>query len=247
MSTAEGLSAFLAYIAEGLPKNASRDQHRDATVLSMTCRALHTDDSAAWLRGARRATEDLGRAVTCGGNLGADLRALLAAGADPNATIVLINDRPMRLSALALVAKNGTVKDMELLLAAGASVAPAPGHNGPCPLMSAVLRRSVDHVRVLLAAGANPDDTRLRRALEGPGTAVSSALMMDSPDILQALLEAGANPNARIEIGKDAHSLLDIAIGHGRTLNVRAVEALLTRGALPELSAFRTLLNFCRK
>ena len=95
----------------------------------------------------------------------------------------------------------------------------ARAHDGWTPLMFAALYGDAEAVRVLLAAGANPNT-----ANESGGTAVMYAL--DDAEKTRLLLEAGADPNARSGEGRTA-----LLIAVGRTGSYTVVKLLLEKGA----------------
>ena len=121
---------------------------------------------ARWLRSAAK-TGDL-----------AQLRDLLAAGADPN-------------TALHRAAFEGQTACLEALLAAGASV-DGTGGNNRTPLQYVSTHGPEACVRALIAAGA--DVNRACRFTPKPFTA---ALQHGRPSVLKILLRAGADVNTR--------------------------------------------------
>ncbi|PAW77778.1 MAG: hypothetical protein B9S27_08050 [Opitutia bacterium Tous-C8FEB] len=110
-------------------------------------------------------------------------RALLAAGADANAT------NRYGLTPLALAAMNGSGAFVELLLAAGADPERAqPG--GETPLLTAARAGRIEAVNALLARRARVD-----AVIEGSGqTALHWAAHEGHARVVQALLTAGAEP-----------------------------------------------------
>src|SRR5262245_60563643 len=101
----------------------------------------------AWLvlaAGTVQANEALRTAARIGDT--AQVRALLEAGADPNA-------EQRSYSPLMFAAGNGHVEMTRLLLARGATV-DHRDHNGDRALLWAAQRGHVETVRMLLAAGA---------------------------------------------------------------------------------------------
>lgn len=181
---------------------------------------------------------------------GADgmIRALLAAGADPNERSSPIGtDSPQ--TPLEAAARRGNASSARLLLAAGA-VPDAPGWLGNTPFESALMWTTGDWrevLGVLAEAGAQPDSVRLGELV---------ALYNGLPDprriaALEALLDLGASPNHSVPERRvfsrettplhslDAfrgkpmptsttHTQLTLAATYG---NVEAVRLLLAAGA----------------
>ncbi|MGW1364929.1 ankyrin repeat domain-containing protein [Streptomyces chartreusis] len=115
------------------------------------------------------------------------VRHMLAAGADPSQTAGL---RPPLVQAVC----DGNKEAVRLLLAAGAD-ASAGGAQGT-PLVAAA-DRSGDFVRLLLDAGADPDQPNPDHAWE-PGLRPVHRARVDN---LRLLLAAGADPDARTPEG----------------------------------------------
>jgi uncharacterized protein len=149
--------------------------------------------------------------------------ALLAAGADPNASsaegapalhwLVRVGDdaTTQRLldagadpnsvslygvTPLSLAASNGDVRMLGVLLAAGADPN-APDGAGETPLMTIAGRGVAEGVTTLLEHGADVD----RRDATYQQTALMFAARAGEAAVVRALLEAGADPNARTRIG----------------------------------------------
>ena len=83
-------------------------------------------------------------------------------------------------------------------------------------LMAAVRARRADAVQVLLAAGADPDDT------DRLGESSLHLAVVDEPAILKSLLAAGANPNSRDAGGVTP---LMLAAAAGRSDNMELLQA----------------------
>jgi ankyrin repeat protein len=183
----------------------------------------------------------------------ARVRALLAAGSDPN--VAGYNGVP----ALARAAGSGDPERVRMLLQAGADPAPEVRWDYHSPLHVAASSGSVECVRALLAAGA---------PVRGDGLADDPILALaSSAPIVVELLAAGADPRAlgfkgssiagdvashsRISISErvtmlrlliDAGLEIDALAPHGTAVagaamigNADAVEALLLAGADPTL------------
>ncbi|ERN42499.1 ankyrin repeat-containing protein [Rubidibacter lacunae KORDI 51-2] len=110
------------------------------------------------------------------------VRALLDAGADPNASC------HSGQTAISEAAYWGHVEVVEVLLAAGANVNAADNEDGWTPLMKTLVFGNADIARLLLAAGANPN----LRDSEGR-TALRLALDDDRSEIASVLRSAGAS------------------------------------------------------
>lgn len=163
----------------------------------------------------------------------AEVKALLAAGADPNECHGEDED-----SALLIAAIEGREEIVAHLIAAGADVNLGDSR-GYTPLMGAVCAHSLDIVQQLIAAGADVNHVCTRSqasalhdaatgnhydiaaALLAAGahadthenidgnTALMCAVLALSPSITELLLQAGADPNKRSSRGDTATELID--------------------------------------
>ena len=115
--------------------------------------------------------------------------------------------------------RNGDVPQFARNLREAPASVNAKAHGGWTPLMYAALYGDADAVRLLLAAGANPNT-----ANESGGTALMYAL--DNAEQTRVLLDAGADPNARSGEGRTA-----LLIAVGRTGSYPVVKLLLEKGA----------------
>ena len=156
----------------------------------------------------------------------AELKALLAAGADPNARNGAAKETPLHFAA-----KRGRASALKALLAAGADPN-ARDRRGEAPLHWAAGEGHGPLVAALLAAGADPKapnkhgETPLHWAV--PGSWIfSGRANRNHASALRALLAAGADPNARDRLGETP---LHCAAANG---HVRALRALLAAGADP--------------
>ena len=136
------------------------------------------------------------------------VRALLSAGADPNAA-----DGPRRSRALANAARVGRLDTMAVLLAAGADPDLADvGGNRWIPLMHALHKHRTASVRFLLEHGARAD---------GPDGLTLTPLMMAAAtgqiDAVRLLLDRGANPRRPLPEGG---SILDLAVSGGALTDI---------------------------
>jgi ankyrin repeat protein len=87
------------------------------------------------------------------------ISGLLAAGADPNASVPAQDPRTGELgraTPLAAAAAAGCVGAVRLLLSAGANLELAAGDDGDTPLMHAARYGRPEVLRLLLDAGADP-------------------------------------------------------------------------------------------
>ena len=109
---------------------------------------------------------------------------LLAHGADANARDVKGG------TPLALASTLGFAEGVQLLINGGARIDEAGG-TGETPLISAVLRRDLAMMRVLLKAGANPD-----RADNSGGTARDYARLQDRSGTLLGEIDTNAKPQS---------------------------------------------------
>jgi hypothetical protein len=135
------------------------------------------------------------------------IRALLAAGADPDARLTNMSNTPLHHAVWEL---RPDVAVVDLLLASGADVN-ARNVSGATPLWYAVRRGFRDGVVALLAAGADPWVPQLagrsagRVALDGP-----------LADLFAPLPGAPAVPEAQRRAQHEADALIDFyTAGHG--------------------------------
>jgi ankyrin repeat protein len=160
------------------------------------------------------------------GNVGT-VRALLAAGADPNA-----KEKNGGQTALMWAIAERHSKVTEELVRNKVDVN-AQSKNGATALMFAA-RGDVDSTRTLLAAGADP-------SLQIPdwgGTALIIAATMGKTDVVESLLDKGANPNQR---DNNSFTALHAAVRDSdygedavqRAAAVATVKLLLKHGADP--------------
>jgi len=141
------------------------------------------------------------------------LRALIAKGADVNAT------EPDGTTALHWASYRDDAESADALLRAGARVN-AANDLGATPLWIASLNGSAPMVRRLLQAGANPNAALLRGE-----TPIMVASRSGNPDVVEQLLAKGANVNARGARGQTA-LMWAVAQKHAEVVKV-----LLARGA----------------
>jgi hypothetical protein len=129
-----------------------------------------------------------GAGMTCGRALGAALLVALAAACG----------RQQELPPLARAARQGDVAALTALLKTGAAVDERAGVNGWTPLQHAIHKNQPAAVRVLLAAGADPDaGIHPPSSLHASGlTPLMMAAGYGQLEIVEALLAAGANPRA---------------------------------------------------
>ncbi len=152
----------------------------------------------------------------------ATVRDLLAGGADVNAA------QGDGMTALHWAAERGDPALAEMLLYAGATIAPVTRIGGYTPLHVAARTGSDQVARLLLDAGADPG-----AAAPGTGTTpLHLAAGAGDAALVAELLERGADPDAR-EGGWDQTPLIFAA-----SMNrAEAIRALLAGGAAPDLTS----------
>lgn len=149
------------------------------------------------------------------------LHILLKAGADPN------KPDTKGQTPLHFAAEHKAADAIKALLAAGAKVN-AQNKEGETPLFCAVEEGAgLDIVKILLAAGADPNIAAAKR---NNSTPLIEAVRENQPEVLDALLSAGAK--------------VDMAVANGRTALIFAIRdealplirKLLAAGANPNLT-----------
>jgi ankyrin repeat protein len=153
------------------------------------------------------------------GNL-ATVRVLLSGGADPDAREVNGGQNAMMW---AIAQRHATV--MEELVRRGADIN-ARSKRGFTALMFAAQQGDADCVRILLDAGANPNDAMPRTGL----TPLLIASAMGRTRAATLLLDKGANPDA-----VDANGFTALHDAAKRKGAVGIVSALLAHGANPNV------------
>jgi ankyrin repeat protein len=149
------------------------------------------------------------------------VKALLAAGASPNAKAFSEGVTPLHVAA-----KRAPAAVVEALLGAGATL-DAADDRGRTPLMWAAVRSDqADVIAALLRAGANPNTRSVAM-----GTALHQAAAAGAVRSVQLLLEAGADVNAAPP--KAGSSPLMFACSMER---LEVVKVLLDRGAAVNLA-----------
>lgn len=161
------------------------------------------------------------------------VKALLAAGADPNESQGEDED-----AALLVAALKGRADIAGLLLEAGAKADYGDAY-GYTPLMGAVCAHNLPLAKLLLGAGADVHKVCARSG----ATALHDAAAGGHLEIASALLEAGADPNA--PENKEGLTALMCAV---RSLAPEMVQLLLRHGADAGHVASRgdTVLDFAR-
>lgn len=186
-----------------------------------------------------------------------EVRALLAAGANPNipewhnntplmhacqhgytdivrmllAAGADVNARDVKgwtaLMGVCVSRKNPTTEIAEMLLAAGADITPADSDYGHTALVYAAKSSKAGHVALLLKAGA--DATARAGRHDSEGTVLTSAVQCKaSPEVLRLLIAAGADVNKRLGIPGYNETPLAAAVWTGDADSVRT---LLEAGA----------------
>lgn len=152
-----------------------------------------------------------------------DIRALLAAGSDPNAQDH--NDT----SVLMLACQDTNPEIVEVLLMANADP-DLQCANGDTALSWAAKSGRTDNLALLLSYGANPD---LYNA-DGH-TALMKSVIAGDVESAQVLLQGGADPDLQDSIGATAlfhavrrndHAMIDLLIGRGARLDVMTFQGI---------------------
>ncbi|HEX5042699.1 MAG TPA: ankyrin repeat domain-containing protein [Candidatus Polarisedimenticolaceae bacterium] len=177
---------------------------------------------------------DLSRAAHAG-NL-AEVKRLLAAGADPNPPT-----RGFEMSPLALAAQVGSNDVVTALLDAGADPEAESGINDWTVLVNAVHTEQRDTIRLLLSR-THPGKENLDKALE-------MAAAYGLPDVVQELLAAGATGSTEALTGAVGGSWDIDAEWKGcgpHTETVRVLREASPDLRLPDSYAGRAALRFAR-
>src|SRR5712691_9624159 len=195
----------------------------DATITGKLL-AAGADANAALLSGETPLMEAARR-----GNLDI-VRALLAARANPNA-----QEANGGQSALMWAISQRHSAVVEELVKRGADVK-AGSKTGFTPLMFAAQQDDVESARILISAGANPNEVRPKSGNSYTPLIIASA--MGHADVAELLLDKGADPNAIDARGytslhlvvRDSDYGIDLT---GKDKIVKIVKALLAHGANP--------------
>ena len=158
------------------------------------------------------------------------VRALLSAKADPNA-----QEANGGQSALMWAVSQRHSAVVEELVKRGADVK-AGSKTGFTPLMFAAQQDDVESARILIDAGANPNEVRPKSGNSYTPLIIASA--MGNAKVAELLLDKGADPNAIDARGytslhlavRDSDYGLDLA---GKDNVVKIVKSLLAHGANP--------------
>ena len=154
------------------------------------------------------------------------LVALLSSGADPNATLAKWPEWRALHAAIEELEHGGSIEALILLLRYGVDV---DGRNKPSdatPLLMALFRHQMEAVRLLLAAGADPNvvgdegDSPLRWCVE-----------RDDLETAEMLLRCGADKTINGVGGLKGMTALGHAVSR---LNIPVIKLLLGAGADPE-------------
>ncbi|WP_436759124.1 ankyrin repeat domain-containing protein [Streptosporangium sp. V21-05] len=132
----------------------------------------------------------------------------------------------------------GRAEEVRRLLE-GAVPPDEPSEDGGTALYRAAVRGDAGIVRMVLAAGADPDR---ESGGEGEGLPLCAAACWGHVEVVAALLDAGAHPDRREDVERTAMTALHWAASNEHLAIVRT---LLDRGAVPDLddSAGRTALS----
>ncbi|WP_405900319.1 ankyrin repeat domain-containing protein [Streptomyces sp. NBC_00727] len=136
-----------------------------------------------------------------------------------------MNDPPRVLSQ---AAASGDDQQVAAVLSSGAPPDLRENGSGRTALDLAVWNNHPNVVRILLAAGADPD---AEMGEYGETTALRHSAPRRMREVAQLLLDAGANPNGRKNTNQSTPLILTAAQGE-----VEMVELLLDRGASPDLA-----------
>jgi cytohesin len=133
------------------------------------------------------------------------VKALLAAGANPNAVGATFHYGPFAawMSAMNRCNKK-RLEIMDVMLAAGVEVNPKTGFY-LSPLGYAITRDDPVMIRALLKRGA---DVNLSD-LETGETPLMFAARYSSPEVVKALIDVGADVNARNKVGKTTLTIIE--------------------------------------
>jgi ankyrin repeat protein len=168
-----------------------------------------------------------------------DVRALLAAGADPDSR----DPQPIEQGRTALIAacQEGRLACVEALIAAGADVEKTTVENAwlggtTTPLMTAALEGHAPIVQVLLAAGARVDavnsegDTALRKAAQAGQAEIVGLLVAAGADAFHVPPRGEDHSEDDEEGGVEARDALTLALDQGHT---PVLEVMLQAGVKP--------------
>ena len=186
-----------------------------------------------------------------------EVRALLAAGADPNipewhnntplmhacqlgytdivrmllAAGADVNARDVKgwtaLMGVCVSRNNPTTEIAEMLLAAGADITPADSDYGHTALVYAAKSSKAGHVALLLNAGADATARAGRSAYMGT-VLISAVQCKASPEVLRLLIAAGADVNKGLDVPGYTGTPLSAAVC---TRDTDSVRTLLEAGA----------------
>jgi ankyrin repeat protein len=157
---------------------------------------------------------------------------LLAAGADPNASVGVPNGpgQLLQTTALIIAAVGGRLEAARRLLEGGAAPSLAGG-DGITPLMKAAGGGQLEVLQLLLGRGAAVDAVHPRTGV----TAFHSACFGNQAECAEALAHAGCDVGLKTETGETGRELAQ-AKGHGEVAaRLRAVvsEQLRAAGSTP--------------
>ena len=132
-----------------------------------------------------------------------------------------VNESDGRATPLYLAVRGGHLAAAKLLIERGADVNAAPTPLLGSALMPALAKRSVDMIKLLLDAGADPDSTR------GRESALHIAVRSGCLECVKALVEAGADVNAQTKDGKTPIHLAKLKKG-----NEEVADYLMSHGVV---------------
>jgi ankyrin repeat protein len=164
---------------------------------------------------------------------GAEMALLLAAGADPNASVAgrLPSGEAVQVTPLVAAAARGQVEAARLLLDGGADLDHA-NSDGTTPLMVAAQSGHLELLRLLLARGAAVDAAHI-----GDGfTAFHAACFKNQAECAEALVRAGCDVGHKTMEGSTGQQLAEAKDSREAARRLRALARQPFVGVLVELA-----------
>lgn len=181
-----------------------------------------------------------------------DLARLLKDGVNPNAAQPTHSKwSPLQegwhtlYAAIEELEEGGSIEALVLLLRYGASVEGwGRPENNDSPLLMALFREQAEAVRILLAAGADPNvegcegDTPLRWSAEHGDTSMAAMLLRCGAT---KTIDSGGGPTGRTALGWAAHSLntpmVVLLLGFGASVDALDADHRTARMRMPQRDA----------